>query len=300
MAYDKIVDSEKLDALLTDIADAVREKTETTEKIADTELAAAVRNMQTGEDLSEELKAQSDKFDEINGNFYIGDVGWYAEDLSDKEILQGHNQGLDRLKTDLAYELDPEGIAAGWNICGVDGVYSNEFTIPVEYRPAGNSDILEGCAAFLNGEMIIGELQDGSMKITEGIVYHEIDSAGALVSATVYGEVVPNKAFYNNTSLERISLVAPIKIAASAFANCPKLVFTELPASLQIIMASSFYNCPKITSITFKGTPTTMYATVFSGCTNLLTINVPWAEGEVANAPWGATNATINYNYTGE
>jgi hypothetical protein len=27
---------------------------------------------------------------------------------------------------------------------------------------------------------------------------------------------------------------------------------------------------------------------------------VPWAEGAVANAPWGATNATINYNYTGE
>jgi hypothetical protein len=31
--------------------------------------------------------------------------------------------------------------------------------------------------------------------------------------------------------------------------------------------------------------------------TNLMTINVPWSEGEVINAPWGASNATINYNY---
>lgn len=37
----------------------------------------------------------------------------------------------------------------------------------------------------------------------------------------------------------------------------------------------------------------------FSGCTNLTSIKVPWAEGAVANAPWGATNAAITYNYTG-
>lgn len=38
----------------------------------------------------------------------------------------------------------------------------------------------------------------------------------------------------------------------------------------------------------------------FSGCTSLAltTINVPWADGAVANAPWGATNATITYGYT--
>lgn len=36
---------------------------------------------------------------------------------------------------------------------------------------------------------------------------------------------------------------------------------------------------------------------IFNGCTNLTDIKVPWAEGEVAGAPWGATNATITYNY---
>ena len=35
----------------------------------------------------------------------------------------------------------------------------------------------------------------------------------------------------------------------------------------------------------------------FSNCASLQTINVSWGEGEVANAPWGAPKATINYNY---
>ena len=39
---------------------------------------------------------------------------------------------------------------------------------------------------------------------------------------------------------------------------------------------------------------------VFYECEKLTTINVPWSEGEVAGAPWGATGATINYNYTGD
>jgi hypothetical protein len=32
------------------------------------------------------------------------------------------------------------------------------------------------------------------------------------------------------------------------------------------------------------------------GCTNLTEINVPWLEGEIPDAPWGADNAVINYN----
>ena len=33
---------------------------------------------------------------------------------------------------------------------------------------------------------------------------------------------------------------------------------------------------------------------------NLKTLNVGWNEGAYSGAPWGAKNATINYNYTGE
>ena len=60
----------------------------------------------------------------------------------------------------------------------------------------------------------------------------------------------------------------------------------------------AFISCTSLTSITFKGTPNAIAANAFNGCTNLTDIKVPWAEGAVSGAPWGATNATIAYNYT--
>lgn len=81
------------------------------------------------------------------------------------------------------------------------------------------------------------------------------------------------------------------------FQNCYGLTEMVIPASVQEMWAQTFYNCKNMTKVTFKGTPTKILNNVFNSCTALKTINVPWAEGAVANAPWGATNATINYNY---
>ena len=88
-----------------------------------------------------------------------------------------------------------------------------------------------------------------------------------------------------------------------AFRNCTNLAITSIPAGVKYIKGQVFFNCIGLTTLTFKGTPSSYSfptSGAFQGCTNLTTINVPWAEGAIANAPWGATNATINYNYTGE
>jgi hypothetical protein len=73
-----------------------------------------------------------------------------------------------------------------------------------------------------------------------------------------------------------------------------------LPSSIKSIGNYAFRECSGLTTLTFKGTPTSIGTGIFLVCNNLKTINVPWAEGAVENAPWGETNATINYNYTGE
>lgn len=64
------------------------------------------------------------------------------------------------------------------------------------------------------------------------------------------------------------------------------------------VRSNMFYNCTALASVAFKSTPTTIAADAFTGCDALTAISVPWAEGAVAGAPWGATNATITYNYT--
>jgi hypothetical protein len=85
-------------------------------------------------------------------------------------------------------------------------------------------------------------------------------------------------------------------IEVQAFAGCAEITVNSIPQGVKTIGNMAFANCTGITELTFKGTPTSICSNSFQGCTNLLNIYVPWAEGEVANAPWGATNATIHYN----
>ena len=70
-----------------------------------------------------------------------------------------------------------------------------------------------------------------------------------------------------------------------------------IPATVTSLVDYTFYRADNLIVLTFEGTPESIESYALSS--SLTTINVPWAEGAVANAPWGATNATINYNYTG-
>lgn len=148
---------------------------------------------------------------------------------------------------------------------------------------------------------------DGSL--TE-ITLPNIESIG---TGTFYGKIgiqnvimpkvktIGDSAFRDCRNLSLTSLPDGLtSIGFSAFYGCQKLSLTSLPSGLTSISDSAFYGCINLKTITFKGTPSSIWSNIFSGCSNLTTINVPWAEGAVANAPWGATNATINYNYKGE
>lgn len=88
------------------------------------------------------------------------------------------------------------------------------------------------------------------------------------------------------------------------FAEIATGTITKIEASdidgLELIGDFSFAYCESLESITIPSSVIYITSNAFVGCTNLKTINVPWAEGEISNAPWGASNATINYNYGGE
>jgi hypothetical protein len=96
------------------------------------------------------------------------------------------------------------------------------------------------------------------------------------------------------------SLYGLTSIRQYAFSRCNNLINIVIPDTVTSIDYYAFAYCNYLTEVTFNGTPETIHSTCFSSTQRLTTINVPWDEGAVANAPWGATNATINYNYTGE
>ena len=194
----------------------------------------------------------------------------------------------------------PENIKTGVNIGGVVGTAPTpkvEQTKTVDLdMAAGNQTIspdegkvlssvvvtkpttlvAENIKKGINIGGVIGTLEGGA-GATEPYIEETYDANGNLIDAKMYGYT---------------------KVRDYAFYYCKNLALTSLPEGLISIGNYAFYSCTSLTSITFKGTPSSIMSSAFNGCTNLTDIKVPWAEGAVANAPWGATNATITYNYT--
>lgn len=133
---------------------------------------------------------------------------------------------------------------------------------------------------------------------------------------------IGDNGFYRCPKLSLTSLPSGItSLPTAAFQYCPKLALTALPSGLTSIGAYAFKqgtglasitlppalttigdyafaNCTGLETVRFTSTVSSIPGGVFSGCTKLSTIYVPWSQGQVANAPWGASNATIVYDYT--
>lgn len=107
---------------------------------------------------------------------------------------------------------------------------------------------------------------------------------------------IDNCTFQNCSELKVSKLPSSItNIGNYAFSGCKKVNVSEIPEGVTNIGVQAFDNCG-LTTITFKGTPVSIATNSFQNCDNLTDIYVPWAEGEVENAPFGATSATIHYN----
>lgn len=163
----------------------------------------------------------------------------------------------------------------------------------------GGEDYAESLKGILDGTAVNPTLPSDLTSI-RGYAFYNCTSL-ALTSLPDGITSIGIAAFDGCTNLALTSLPDSLTTLYSyAFDGCTSLALTSIPAGLKDFSVGVFRNCTGLTTLAFEGTPTYIATTIFSGCTNLTTINVPWAEGEVANAPWGATNATINYNYTGE
>ena len=87
-------------------------------------------------------------------------------------------------------------------------------------------------------------------------------------------------------------------IGAYAFRQGTGLTSITLPPALTTIGDYAFANCTGLETVRFTSTVSSIPSGLFSGCPKLSTIYVPWSQGQVANAPWGASNATTIYDYT--
>lgn len=156
-----------------------------------------------------------------------------------------------------------------------------------------------------------------------------------IVSVTIPDNLktIPNNAFSRCYNLQAVTLPEGLEtLDATCFAWCNNLKEIKLPESLKIIYTYVFDSCglskvtipsavdsvlersfgdmPTLKEVTFKkrlNADGTVFAPeihdkAFAGSgseTTPLVFNLPWAAEATPDAPWGAVNATLNFNYEG-
>ena len=128
-------------------------------------------------------------------------------------------------------------------------------------------------------------------------------SCSSLPNITIPSTVtsIGDWAFTYCYDLDNIVIPGGVKsLEESTFSGCDNLKNIILQEGVTTIGSSVFQGCDGLTSITIPSTVTTITGNAFVFCRNLKTINIKNTTGSISGSPWSASNAKINWNYTGE
>lgn len=144
---------------------------------------------------------------------------------------------------------------------------------------------------------MIADLGDNTMfkSIVEGSVeVIDLSQFGNITSISDYA--------FAYCALKSVTIPTSVtSIGYCAFTFCNHLNSVTIPGSVTSIGGGAFSYCPMLKNITILSKNiNSIGVTAFSNTWPGVVINVAWGEGEVEGAPWGATDAVINYNYVGE
>nr|DAK87092.1 MAG TPA: leucine-rich repeat protein [Caudoviricetes sp.] len=223
-------------------------------------------------------------------------------------ILPTSSKGMRKVTIQKPDTLLSENIKKDVVIGGVTGVLEAPPTGPyIEYTSLDSfgrvftakfrgTVVPEYAFAYL-AELISVDMPDNVIAISDNGFYRcqKLSLTSLPSGITSLGDY----AFADCSMLALTSLPSGItSIGDYVFRNCTSLASITLPPALTTIGNYAFSNCTGLKTVRFTSTVSSIPNGVFSGCTKLSTIYVPWSQGEVANAPWGANNATIIYDYT--
>ena len=166
---------------------------------------------------------------------------------------------------------------------------------------------------FLNGA--------GSLSNIKAKAVYAADLYGTASNAKTTKNFLGNYVFYNRSDITDLSGLSQIitilgvrslsgtaittlsnaqitDMLGGAIANCKSLKIVSLPAA-QTIGDAVFDVDIALTTVTIGSDITSIASNAFSNCTQTdLTININRISGAITGAPWGATNATVNWTGT--
>ncbi len=276
---------------LSDIADAIRAKTKDAATMTPADMPAEIESIDGGDPVLLELlkyhtlegytggeysvpEVDLGDMTEIFRNQFCGDGqgtgGFYDSIRGDSVLKIGSNAFQDTIT------LQSVSFPACTNIGAAAFTYSGikSYVAPATLKKFDGDSIFASCPNL------------------------ETVDLSAAVNLTNLGKYtcyqcrkLKNFVFPNNT--------ASMQLQMWFFQGCASLETFTIPANIIYVADQAFGNCTALKTVRFKGQPSSGISNAaFSGCSALTDIYVPWAEGAVSRAPWGATNATIHYNST--
>lgn len=196
-------------------------------------------------------------------------------------ILKGRSKPLNRIIEDEAHDayykslLNMEIIHASLVLVIPHG------TVEIEESKYANL-VEKSVVAFPNTLKSIGRLAFSGSRLSTVVIPPSVTFIG-------------DGAFMDCTNLVNVMLPKSLEAIDDDTFGGTHLMSIVIPRGVKDIGRGAFMNT-LLKSVVFEGKPTTIANNAFSGNNLLAHIYVPWSQGEVANAPWGATNATIHYN----
>lgn len=110
-------------------------------------------------------------------------------------------------------------------------------------------------------------------------------------------ELIKDYAFRNCIAMRRVTFGDNLQeIRPNAFAYDTALEELDFGPNLNSVLTEAFVGCTALRSVRFRSKPV-LYSSTFSNCSSISDIYVPWSEGEVSGAPWGAVNAAVHYEW---
>ena len=148
----------------------------------------------------------------------------------------------------------------------------------------------------------ISELKGGKSK---GILFSEVDEVGKPLTLELFGVSELSRyqfsgSLYRNVGTVKLTDSQITIMPDNCFSSCSGLRnIDELISQVKVFSNVCFSSCTGLEEVTFTAVPQAISSTAFFGCTGIKTLRVPWSQGDIGGAPWGAENATIIYDYKG-
>ena len=176
------------------------------------------------------------------------------------------------------------GDSAFNNCDSLTSVHITDLTawMNIKFENNRSNPLCNGADLYLNGSLV-----------TDLVIPNSMTSIGSYT-------------FDGCSSLESVVIPDSVtSIGDGAFANCSSLTSVTLPDSVTSIGDSAFRGCSSLTSIVIPDSVTSIGGSAFDGCNSLTTVNYKgsqeqWGQISIGNSNFYLTNATINYNYSGE